>query len=125
MIDKEKIYGEASDVYEEKFLNDTYGTIYFDNGDQEEAHTPDQVKEAFVRGAEWAQEEFVKKLWHDASEEPCGHKEHIIIKYDKLDYGCNFQVGDFTNWKRFAEVSPSFRWCYFSDVLPKKKGGEE
>lgn len=133
MIDKEKIFEEAENVYDEHFLANSYGAIYFDNGDQEEAHTPDQVKEAFVRGAEWMRGEFVKKLWHDASEEPEKFKPCLV--YGVFTYAGGEPIEDYctsiyTTYGWAEDYFPTdydfdiVRWCYIDDILPKE-GGEE
>ena len=132
MIDEEKIYEEANGVYDEKFLNDTYGIIYYDNGDEDEAHTPCQVTEAFIMGAQWAQKEFVKSLWHDASEEPRDHTDIVYVNengsvWSEYDYYAdNYDDAFHTGWLSFVNngVLRVIKWCYLSDILPKE-GGEE
>lgn len=131
MIDEEKIYEEANGVYDEKFLNDTYGIIYYDNGDEDEAHTPCQVTEAFIMGAQWAQKEFIKSLWHDASEKPKQHKMIVAItggtdsltNFDAEVYNFPFTMSK-GDWVDLVDQDGIVRWCYFSDLLPKE-GGEK
>ena len=132
MIDEKKIYEEANSVYDEKFLNDTYGTIYYDNGDEDEAHTPCQVTEAFIMGAQWAQKEFVKSLWHDASEEPRDHTDIVYVNengsvWSEYDYYAdNYDDAFHTGWLSFVNngVLRVIKWCYLSDLLPNE-GGEK
>ena len=132
MIDEEKIYEEANGVYDEKFRNDTYGIIYYDNGDEDEAHTPCQVTEAFIMGAQWAQKEFVKSLWHDASEEPRDHTDIVYVNengsvWSEYDYYAdNYDDAFHKGWLSFVNngVLRVIKWCYLSDILPKE-GGEE
>ena len=127
MIDEKKIIEEASDVYDEMFLGDTYGTIYFDNGDQEEAHTPQQVREAFVIGVKWAEQEFVKSLWHDVSEAPKDHTNIIYMDekgdvWNQDDYYADFYDDSFDKgWKSFASMRYVTKWCYADDILPKEE----
>lgn len=128
MIDEKKIYEEANGVYDEKFLNDTYGIIYYDNGDEDEAHTPCQVTEAFIMGAQWAQKELIKSLWHDASEEPDAKLHAWLIMqtgkdlYETVKYGGYNEDGGQT-WQQQAKKGNILRWVYLDDLLPKE-GGE-
>lgn len=132
MIDEEKIYEEANGVYDEKFLNDTYGIIYYDNGDEDEAHTPCQVTEAFIMGAQWAQKELIKSLWHDASEEPRDHTDIVYVNengsvWSEYDYYAdNYDDAFHKGWLSFVNngVLRVIKWCYLSDILPKE-GGEK
>ena len=125
MIDEEKIYEEANGVYDEKFLNDTYGIIYYDNGDEDEAHTPCQVTEAFIMGAQWAQKEFIKSLWHDASEKPEEGKKCIgrykCIPLDAISFKLPIAG---TTWDEYIHYSSLDKWCYADDIMPKE-GGEK
>ena len=132
MIDEKKIWEEANGVYDEKFLNDTYGIIYYDNGDEDEAHTPCQVTEAFIMGAQWAQKEFVKSLWHDASEEPRDHTDIVYVNengsvWSEYDYYAdNYDDAFHKGWLSFVNngVLRVIKWCYLSDLLPNE-GGEK
>ena len=78
----------------------------------------------FKEGAHWAINEFLKGLWHDASEKPQDFNEWIIIKYDKYSYVAARQVKKEDHWDNVVKHVPSFHWCYLSDILPKE-GGEE
>ncbi len=117
MIDEKKITEEVSDVYDEMFLGDTDGTIHFDNGDQEEAHTPQQVREFFL--IKWAEQEFVKSLWHDASEKPsigC-----LLLGCDVNGYSLYSWQRQEDTWEMFADICGLKKWCYLSDLLPKEE----
>lgn len=102
------------------------------------------IEEGFKEGAKWAINEFLKDLWHPASEEPKsnsnilikikayklvlypeGKKEDIcgyfykVIEYDKKD-----------KWK-LTELEKEYQcnlkvieWLYIDDLLPKE-GGEQ
>ena len=77
---------------------------------------------AFVEGAEWAQQEFIKSLWHDASEEPERYDDYLVkTKQGCIDH-CFF---DMNGWHKpkigGGDVS---QWLDLSDILPAK-GGEE
>lgn len=79
---------------------------------------------SFQDGAEWAQQEFTKTLWHDASEEPKDYNEWVVIKYDNFDYVGTHQLRKYGNWENMVKNWPSFHWMYISDILPKE-GGEQ
>lgn len=89
----------------------------------------------FREGANWAINEFLKDLWHPASEEPDVRNKTIICLYDDgsicQDYEVyviatdhdthNLQIGEF-NWNCYAENEGIKKWCYKDDLLPKKGG---
>ena len=106
MIDEMKLDEEA-EYYTESVFS------YF-----EAAHA---CKLGFIAGAEWAQKEFTNSLWHDASEEPKGFNEWIIIKYDKYSYIVTHQVKEEDHWDNMAKHSPSFHWCYLSDICVRER----
>lgn len=55
MIDDKKIEAAAKQHSEESYISDYFQACY---------------KDAFKAGAKWAINEFLKNLWHPASEEP-------------------------------------------------------
>lgn len=73
----------------------------------------------FLDGAEWAEEEFLKNLWHPASEEPKSHS-YIIFKTtnnngfgtEYIDCSCKILV-------RCMQIT---QWLYAEDLLPKEGG---
>lgn len=89
----------------------------------------------FKDGANWAIQEFLKDLWHPASEEPDVRNKTIICLYDDgsicQDYEVydiatdhdthSLQIGEF-NWNCYAEDEEIKKWCYKDDLLPKKGG---
>ncbi len=78
--------------------------------------------EGFEAGVNWAQEEFKKSLWHDASEEPQAErpilikKDFIFIRYEAH----SFCIG---NWKERVKRFSIVSWCYIDDLIPQE-GGE-
>ena len=86
---------------------------------------------SFTKGAHWAIEQFLKGLWHDASEEP---KEGENIVYydgeyiDSLTWIRLFHHGKRAlikeTWEEVSTPLNILRWCYLSDLLPKE-GGEK
>ena len=117
MIDEKKI-NEAARAY----CDATYGTL------KEEPF----IAEGFRQGAKWAQNEFIKSLWHDASEEPKKNKQCLVeIIYprpcglpDDIDYTTSYYAN--YSWNeynfRFSHYKV-IRWLYIDDILPKE-GGE-
>ena len=68
-------------------------------------------------------------LWHDASEEPDAKLDAWIIMqtgkdlFETVKYGGYNEDGGQT-WQQQAKKGNILRWCYLSDLLPKK-GGEK
>ena len=89
----------------------------------------------FKDGAKWAINEFLKGLWHDASEEPdvrhktiiCLYKDGDICQdndaYDEATEGDKLGRDEF-NWDYYAEENEIKKWCYNTDLLPNE-GGEQ
>ena len=82
-------------------------------------------------GAQWAQQEFVKSLWHDASEEAKDHTDIVYIDekgnvWSEFDYYAgNYDDAFHKGWLSFISNGIQvIKWCYLSDLLPKE-GGEE
>lgn len=107
MIDEKEIDIAARAVVLSKHINET---AYF------------QLRsiEDFKDGAKWMQEEFLKGLWHPASEKPEGYDEWILIHYNVGNYYSLAQVKDFKSWKGFVERVPIENWLYIDDLFPKE-----
>lgn len=97
-----------------------------------------QCKKDFEAGALWAQQEFIKSLWHDASEEPdfeskrrlvCMygetedyaegeiHSETEIWNYREWDWDCHFHtlngLKDYKfDWTSYAKNRNILKWGY-------------
>ena len=89
---------------------------------------PSLEKDAFILGAQWTQEEFVKSLWHDASEEPKEHSDIVYIDdkgnvWSEYDYYAdNYDDALHKGWQSFINSGiPVVKWCYLSDILPKEE----
>lgn len=123
MIDDKKIEAAKEEIYEDRFLLNGE-EIVFNNDEKEEMFYEGDIKEAIGLGAKWAINEFMKDLWHSASEEPEGYNEGILLRYNVGDYYSLAQVKDFKSWKGFVERAPINKWLYIDDLLPKK-GGEQ
>ena len=79
-------------------------------------------KDAFMEGAKWMQEEFLKDLWHSVSEEP---KKGRVFLYKTVfkGYGLN-QIINGNEWKYIIKYQKATKWLYIDDLLPKE-GGEQ
>lgn len=110
MIDEFKIYIEAKD-YSKKGSggNDSlYG---------------------FAAGAKWMQEEFLKDLWHPASEEPRKDVSIIVETHNDKNmfyYAWNrWQDNFYPSWTDAVLCSRVSRWLYVDDLLPKEGGNHD
>lgn len=78
---------------------------------------------AFVCGAKWMQEEFLKDLWHPASEEPKFGKGRLLVLINGgvsiLNVG--FVLDQLRNLHNIYGIEG---WLYLDDLLPKE-GGEQ
>lgn len=104
MIDNRKIETAASKLCD-------YGSIY-DSGCR---------IDGFMKCAKWIQEEFLKDLWHPASEKP---KKGRVFLYKTIfkGYGVN-QIIDGNEWKYIIKYQKATQWLYIDDLFPKE-GGE-
>lgn len=76
----------------------------------------------FKEGANWALEQFLKDLWHPASEEPkLGKRVLVKINGNLSLFNSGFVVEHIRN---FDDCYGIESWLYIEDLLPKK-GGEE
>ena len=86
------------------------------------------IAEGFRHGAKWAINEFLKDLWHPASEEPKKFKE--VLAEAKLTESINtylsFKKNDalLKNWAAYSSGANITRWLYVDDLFPKE-GGEQ
>ena len=91
---------------------------------EEEGYKP-YIEKAFQDGAEWAQEEFVKSLWHDAREKPAIDRKCIgICKHIQGKATIFESPTSSTIWDEYVRYGSLYKWCYIDDILPKE-GGEE
>lgn len=133
MIDDKKIEAAKEEIYEDRFLLNGEEVV-FDNDAKEEMFYKEDIKEAIGLGAKWAINEFIKDLWHAASEEPDVRHKTIICLYDDGDIHQDYDVYDEAithdtflgigkfNWNDYAENEEIKKWCYATDLLPKEGG---
>ena len=115
MIDDKKIEEAAKQHSEESYISGYFQACY---------------KDAFIDGAEWMQEEFLKNLWHPASEEPKENFDLVYINntkefreissYNSDRFDDLFGKG----WEAACRMFSIYKWAYKDDLLPKK-GGEQ
>ena len=103
MINNKKIEEAAKQHSEESYISGYFQACY---------------KDAFIDGAKWMQEEFLKDLWHPASENP---KKGRVFLYKTIfeGYGIN-QIIDGNEWKYIIKYQKATQWIYIDDLLPKK-----
>ena len=118
MIDKNKIKSAA-----QGYCDATYGTL----------NKHPLIAEAFKEGAKWAINEFIKDLWHPASEKPnIKQRECCVTCLVKFKNGSTELCVYFRNPEGWVcdDMSPkdfkrNFKgWLYIDDLLPKE-GGEQ
>lgn len=84
--------------------------------------------EGFRKDAEWAINEFLKDLWHPASEEPREFAEVLAEAKitESIKTYISFKRNDalFKNWDAYSSGANITRWLYIDDLFPKE-GGEQ
>lgn len=124
MIDK-KIEEAKEEIYEDRFLLNGEEVV-FDNDAKEEMYYKEDIKEAIGLGAKWAIKEFIKDLWHPASEEPREFAEVLAEAKitESIKTYISFKRNDalFKNWDAYSSGANITRWLYIDDLFPK--GGE-
>lgn len=83
----------------------------------------------FEQGAKWAINEFLKNLWHPASEEPRKDVSIIVETHNDKNmfyYAWNtaWQDNFYPSWTDAVLCSRVSRWLYIDDLFPKE-GGEK
>ena len=127
MIDEKKIEEAAqgaADLYEQ----DLPIMSYNDDTEVDGQHHFCQEfgAELFKDGAKWAIEQFLKSLWHPASEEPIEFAE--VLAEAKITESINtylsFKRNDalFKNWEAYSLGANITRWLYIDDLFPKEGG---
>ena len=76
-------------------------------------------KEGFVDCAKWMQEEFLKDLWHPASEEP--EKNHFVLFKTAGNSFETEYIGK-NDWATIVRCFKVVKWFYVDDLLPKEGG---
>ena len=113
MIDDKKIEDAAKQHSEESYISGYFQACY---------------KDAFMYGAKWSINEFLKNLWHPASEEPREFAEVLAEAKitESIKTYISFKRNDalFKNWDAYSSGANITRWLYIDDLFPKE-GGEQ
>lgn len=80
-------------------------------------------RESFKEGVRWANNEFLKDLWHDAKEEPEMNKE-FLVEWRTENRSIMILQTKLKSWKKLSNQE-IIQWCYIDDLLPTQKGGEQ
>lgn len=110
MIDDKKIEEAAKQHSEESYISGYFQACY---------------KDAFMDGAKWSINEFLKNLWHPASEEPRKDVSIIVETHNDKNmfyHAWNRQDNFYLSWTDAVLCSRVSRWLYIDDLLPKKLG---
>ena len=111
MIDDKKIEEAATYYTEENPMDveDQMGDII--TGTEE-------LSKAYKAGAKWAINEFLKDLWHPASEEP-KNLEYIVFTTTMFGevYLFTKQVDNTQDWKTIVETHGIEQWVYRDDIV--------
>lgn len=126
MIDK-KIEEAKEEIYEDRFLLNGEEVV-FDNDTKEEMFYKEDIKEAIGLGAKWAINEFLKSLWHPASEEPREFAEVLAEAKitESIKTYISFKRNDalIKNWDAYSSGANITRWLYIDDLF-SEEGGEQ
>lgn len=127
MIDDKKIE-EAARHNADKYRN--YPTLSDEDRDKVSIGS-------FMDCAKWMQEEFLKDLWHPASEAPrndytdilivCKKPQRPIVLFleDILD-GAPDDIASYNDmWMHLCDVYKITKYCYIGDLLSKEGGDNE
>lgn len=138
MIDDKKIE-EAANLHRFELIasmhGSTLGTPMQCFEEVVDAET-DLIENSFITGAKWAINEFIKDLWHPASEEPDVRHKTIICLYgdgdirqdndvfdEAITHDTFLGIGEF-NWNDYAESEEIEKWCYKNELF-QKEGDEQ
>lgn len=119
MIDNEKIEEAAFDFNDGELTSDKF------------------IRATFIYSAKWAINEFLKGLWHPASEVPRNDYTDILIvcKEPQRPIVLNLEdildesADDFASyndmWMHLCDVYKITKYCYIGDLFPKKGGNHD
>ena len=95
-----------------------------------------EAEEGFKAGAHWAIQEFLKDLWHPASEEPRNDYSDILVirkLHRPTTISPQLMLEDIENdntsykdeWNKVCDELQIKKYFYIDDLLPKQKGGSD
>ena len=105
MIDNKKIEDAAKQHSEESYISGYFQACYED---------------AFMEGAKWAINEFIKNLWHPANEIPEIGRVIIMENYysdNRIMFISRMRKSTFHNP---IDIGNTEKWFYIDDLFPKK-----
>ena len=135
MIDEKKIEAAKEEIYEDRFLLNGE-EIVFNNDAKEEMFYKEDIKEAIGLGAKWAINEFIKELFHPASEVPRNDNGKVLafskeIGHRKL-YDMNAMLDETTcdayqqMWEEQVNIFKLSDWIFIDELFDLiTKGGEQ
>lgn len=125
MIDDKKIEAAKEEIYEDRFLLNGE-EIVFNNDEKEEMFYEGDIKEAIGLGAKWAINEFLKDLWHPASEKPLLRNGKCLVVYNGGTIGI-FKISFvYEMLSNYGQDGMGWKyWAYVSDLFPKKGGNHD
>ena len=104
MIDDKKIEDVAKQRSQESYISGYFQASY---------------KQGFIDCAKWMQEEFLKDLWHPASEEP-KNLEYIIYPSDIFGVIYFFTIkkdNSILSWETEVAYHGIDQWAYKNDIV--------
>ena len=108
MIDNKKIGEAAKQHSEESYISGYFQACY---------------KEAFIDGAKWMQEEFLKDLWHPTKEIP-EEERPVLVVYKHGGYSIEYwRAYNFSGQINYWTLDIT-QWLYVDELFPKE-GGEQ
>ena len=137
MIGDKKLESAKEEIYEDKFLGCGEMVEAFEDEDAMEMFDKKDIKEAIGLGAKWMQEEFLKNLWHPASEEPDKHRICLVRVVYHLNYGMlpDEERIEQSSFHDFGWYDYDFKYIgvdydivsylYVDELLPKKGGNHD
>ena len=129
VFDDKKIEAAANKHIETEYAR-------YNSGEVEEEMICLRGKDSFKAGANWMQEEFLKDLWHPASEMPDKNRTCLVrVVYhpnhgmfqdeERIEQSSFHDFGWYDyDFKYIGTNYDIISWLYISDLLPKE-GGEQ
>ena len=134
MIDDKKIESAKEEIYEDRFLLNGEEVV-FNEDEKEEMFYEGDIKEAIGLGAKWAINEFIKELFHPASEVPRNDNGKVLA-FSKVNsniklYDMNAMLNETAcdtyqeMWKIRVRAYTFTDWVFVEELLDLiVKGGE-
>ena len=134
MIDEKKIEAAIEEIYEDRFLLNGEEVV-FDNDAKEEMFYKEDIKEAIGLGAKWAINEFIKELFHPASEVPRNDNGKVLAFSKELGYRNLYDMNDELDkttcntyqqmWEEQVNIFKLSDWIFVEELFDLiTKGGE-